>query len=241
MISAQVNNVLCPKAYLINRPSVIGLHPLPPPPLKSVRCPPSKFRAPTIKITTNALKCRQSMPVCLSDGGARVGNENQKPTSVEDLLKQQIEKQEYYDEGGNPPGGRGGGSGGGGGGYGDLGGSEEEGSALEETIQVILATLGFIFLYMYIINGAEMTRLAKDYIKYILGGKKSIRLTRFFYQWTRFCKRFKPKKTDRHWLEKAIITTPTWWDSPEKYKLMLRAYMRKKSQRQSNDNEYDHE
>lgn len=74
-----------------------------------------------------------------------------KKSSVEDVLKQQIEKREYYD-GGNPPGGRGGGSGGGGGGF---GGTEEEGSSgvLEETIQVILATLGFIFLVRILFQG----------------------------------------------------------------------------------------
>ncbi|XP_074308394.1 uncharacterized protein LOC141643230 [Silene latifolia] len=155
--------------------------------------------------------------------GKSVENFGKKP-SVEDLLRQQIEKQEYYDEGGgggNPPGGRGGGGGGDG-----LGGSEEEGfgEILDETIQVILATLGFIFMYVYIINGAEMTRLAKDYLSFLFGGRKSIRLTRAMYQWERFWKNLTAKKErDRFWLEKAIINTPTWWDSPEKYMLLLKA------------------
>ncbi|KAK9683044.1 hypothetical protein RND81_10G114200 [Saponaria officinalis] len=159
--------------------------------------------------------------------GKSIENFGKKP-SVEDLLRQQIEKQEYYDEGGgggNRLGG-GGGGGGGAGGSDGLGGSEEEGFSgiLDETIQVILATLGFIFMYVYIINGAEMTRLAKDYISYLFGGRKSIRLTRAMYQWERFCKKLTEKEeVDKFWLEKAILTTPTWWDSPEKYKLLLRA------------------
>lgn len=64
------------------------------------------------------------------------------------MLKRQIEKREYYDEGGIPPGGKGGGGSGGSGGFGGLGGSEEEGfsGVLDETIQVVMATLGFIFL-----------------------------------------------------------------------------------------------
>ncbi|KAH9608592.1 hypothetical protein KSS87_022199, partial [Heliosperma pusillum] len=122
-----------------------------------------------------------------------IENYGKKP-SVEDLLRQQIEKQEYYDEGGgdgNPPGGRGGG------GRGDgLGGPEEEGFAgiLDETFQVILATLGIIFMYVYIINGAEMTRLAKDYLTFLFGGRKSIRVTQAMYQWERFYKNLTAKK-----------------------------------------------
>uniref|UniRef100_A0A803L3R6 Uncharacterized protein n=1 Tax=Chenopodium quinoa TaxID=63459 RepID=A0A803L3R6_CHEQI len=211
-----VNNVFCPKAYVnvVTRHNVKGLHPLPSVPVAFVRCPPLKFQAP-LKISTNAVECKQSMPVCLSGGEARAGNGNQEPLwksfgkaienlgkkpSVEDLLKQQIEKREYYDE-------------------------EGFSGVLDETVQVILATFGFIFLYMYIINGAEMTRLAKDYIKYVFGGKKSIRLSRALYQWESFCKNLTEKKeTDRYWLERAIIRTPTWWDSPEKYKRILKAY-----------------
>ncbi|MBA0637004.1 hypothetical protein Godav_029015, partial [Gossypium davidsonii] len=75
-----------------------------------------------------------------------IGNFGKKQ-SIEDVLRQQIEKQDYYDEGSgqNPPRGGGGGSSGGGDGFGE---SEDEGPSgiLDETMQVILATLGFIFL-----------------------------------------------------------------------------------------------
>ncbi|KAL9226473.1 hypothetical protein vseg_002282 [Gypsophila vaccaria] len=161
--------------------------------------------------------------------GKSIENFGKKP-SVEELLRQQIEKQEYYDEGGgggNRLGGKGGGGGRGGGGDG-LGGSEEEGfsGALDETIQVILATLGFIFMYVYIINGAEMTRLAKDYIAYLVGGRKSIRLARAMEQWERFCKHVtETEEEDKFWLEKAILNTTTWWDSPQKYELILKAIL----------------
>ena len=72
-----------------------------------------------------------------------------KGQSIEDMLRQQIEKREFYDGGSekNPPSGGGGGGGGGVGGDGS-GESEDEGlvGIIDETMQVILATIGFIFL-----------------------------------------------------------------------------------------------
>lgn len=69
-----------------------------------------------------------------------------------------------------------------------------------------------------------MSRLAKDYIKYLFGGNKSARLRRAMYKWGRFYKKLtQKKKTDPMWLEKAIINTETWWDSPEKYRRLARA------------------
>lgn len=70
-----------------------------------------------------------------------------KEKSVEDLLKQQIEKQEYFDGGdggGDRPGG------GGGGGDDASGGAEDEGipGILDELGQVVLATMGFICLVL---------------------------------------------------------------------------------------------
>lgn len=75
-----------------------------------------------------------------------------KESSIEDVLRQQIEKNEFYEDkdSGTRGGGSGGGgnSGGGGGGADPSGGSEDEGFAgiIDETLQVILATIGFIFL-----------------------------------------------------------------------------------------------
>ncbi|CAO2831087.1 unnamed protein product [Amaranthus hypochondriacus] len=270
MISTQLNIVSCPKGGLISIHNIRRLHSLPLFPATTVFCPPLKCPGP-MKVTSNTFKWKQSLPVCSSGGQARAGNGNQEPlwksfgkafenfgkkSSVEDVLKRQIEKREYYDEGGIPPGGKGGGGSGGSGGFGGLGGSEEEGfsGVLDETIQVVMATLGFIFLYFYIINGAEMTLLAKDFIKYIFGGKPSIRLSRVLKDWERIFKSFREKEmVDRYWLERAIIFTPTWWDHPEKYKRILIDSMQSTSEqstsgqstskqstsRQSADPEYD--
>ncbi|XP_022755991.1 uncharacterized protein LOC111303811 [Durio zibethinus] len=150
--------------------------------------------------------------------------------SIEDVLKQQIEKQEYFDEdsGKNPPRGGGGNGGFGGGGS---GGSKDEGHSgiLDETLQVILATFAFILLYLYIITGEEIALLVKDYIRFLSGGSKSARLSRFMYTWGKFFKFFEllteKKKDDKYWLQKAKITTPTWYDSSGKHKRVLKSHL----------------
>lgn len=69
-----------------------------------------------------------------------------KAQSIEDLLRQQIEKGEYYDGGGSggrkPP--RGGGGGGGFGGFWD----KSFGGMSDEILQVVLAAIGFLVLVL---------------------------------------------------------------------------------------------
>ncbi|XP_062082404.1 uncharacterized protein LOC133788818 [Humulus lupulus] len=207
----------------------------------------SSSAAPRGLNCTPLLKPRRSVPVCLSNTGAGGDNEGSPPwkafekvvgnftkgNSIEDVLRKQIEKKEFYqdrDGGGMPPPG----GGGGGGGPDFSGGSEDEGffGILDETLQVVLATLGFIFLYIYIINGEELIKLAKDYIKYIFKGTESIRLKRVLNKWRRFFRKLTEKKVyDKYWLEREIINTPTWWDSPEKYRRLLRDDSETKSRR----------
>ncbi|KAK8515702.1 hypothetical protein V6N13_139329 [Hibiscus sabdariffa] len=201
-----------------------------------------------------ASKCRHGNTLCRLGGEDKPAGDNEvspwsaiekamgnfgKQQSIEDVLRQQMEKQEFAYEGSgkNPPGNGGGGGGGGGDGF---GGSEDESLSgiFDETLQVVLATIGFIFLYVYIITGEELARLAKDYLKYLFGGSKSVRLRRAMFQWRSFFEKLTEKKEyDKYWLEKAIITTPTWYDGPDKYRMVLSSYIEYEDEDDEDDND----
>ncbi|XP_071689895.1 uncharacterized protein [Rutidosis leptorrhynchoides] len=139
-----------------------------------------------------------------------------KEQSLEDVLRQQMEKGDYYD--GDPPSG-----GGGGGGSGGFGGTEDEGFAgiLDDILQATLAILALIVMYLYIIAGDQVILFLTDTFNFIIG-KKGPRLRTIMYNFANFYQKFRAKVPyDPYWLEKEIITTPTWWDSPEKYQRIL--------------------
>ncbi|KAF9591373.1 hypothetical protein IFM89_004058 [Coptis chinensis] len=196
------------------------------------------FTVTSRRPTTNVSSYKRCNTVCLFGGERKAGNGDEaspwksleqamqgfrKERSVQDVLREQMQKKEFSDEfgggGGKPPdSGRGGGSDGSG------GGSEDEGMAgvLDEVVQVVLATLGFMFLYYYILQGAEITRLAKDIIRYIFTKKQSVRLSRLSYQMQAFYRHLTRKEeVQQDWLERAIINTPTWWHNPARLKRVL--------------------
>ncbi|KAI4332031.1 hypothetical protein L6164_016972 [Bauhinia variegata] len=165
------------------------------------------------------LKSWQPLPVCLAGGTGMMDNKDEgspwkalekasekfKGQSIEDVLRQQIEKGEYSGNGGSGgkrPGGGGGGSGG-----------SEEGDfseKLDETLQIVLATIGFIFMYIYSINGVEITKLTRDYINYLFTGNKTVRLKRAMYKWGRFYQHLTRKKlVDPSSFEKSVHDTTT--------------------------------
>ncbi|KAG6525339.1 uncharacterized protein LOC122046771 [Zingiber officinale] len=63
-----------------------------------------------------------------------------------------------------------------------------EGFQVEELVQVIMAIIGVIFLYILITKGQELSLLARDYIRYLLGAKASARLIRTMDKWSRYAK-----------------------------------------------------
>lgn len=81
----------------------------------------------------------------------------------------------------------------------------------------------YVLQYIYLIRGAELTRLARDYVKYLLGGAPSMRLQKSWDKWERFCDKFIIKVDTREdWLERAIVSTPTWWHKPRKLARLAR-------------------
>ncbi|GLT96690.1 hypothetical protein SLE2022_142960 [Rubroshorea leprosula] len=137
----------------------------------------------------------------------------EKESPILDVLKDQMQKKEYYDGGkgsSNPPRGRGGG----GGGSGNDQGPEDESlsGVVDETMKVVLATIGIIVLYACVINGEEYLLLMRDYITFLSCGNKSTRLIQVMDKWRRFYEKLTEKKVyDKYWLEKAIISIRTMY------------------------------
>ncbi|KAG4946194.1 hypothetical protein AAZX31_15G131500 [Glycine max] len=155
-----------------------------------------------------ALKSRRPLHVCFAASGQGMMENNRdfqskslqeamgqwKGQSIEDILRQQMEK---GGSGGKPPGGRGGG----GGSDSSSGGSD---GMSNETLQVVLASVSFILMYIFVINGLELLKLFKDCIKFVSGRGQSVRLKRAVYKWVRIFKNIIEKmEAARNGLEKA--------------------------------------
>ncbi|CAN6448767.1 unnamed protein product [Victoria cruziana] len=178
----------------------------------------------------NTCSSQRCTPVCAFGRGGKPGKANEgvpwnplqnimdkfkKELTVQDVLKEQKRAKQMEFDDGDDDGGDGKGTGGGGDGSGE---SEDESfaGALDELLQVILAAAGFSFLYYYIINGEEFSRLLRDYIRYLFGGRKSVRLTRALDRWEIFLEKLNADTRVRpDWLEREILSTPTWWYDPE--------------------------
>ncbi|KAK4256370.1 hypothetical protein QN277_009246 [Acacia crassicarpa] len=210
--------------------------------------PPSRISLSLRGEPSSALQCvpfsksRQPLHVCFAGDKGMMGNNSEdspwkalekamdkfKVQSIEDVLQEQIRKGQYLDDGDSgakPPRG-GGGDGGSGEGP---GGSEEEssGAKLDDTLQTVFATLGIVFLYIYILTGKELVKLAKDYIRYLFTGKESFRLKRAMAQWGEYYSDMKEKVVvDKYCLEKAILSTPTWWNDPDDYREVVLNYLK---------------
>lgn len=184
-------------------------------------------------------KCRTCAPICFFGGKGNTSGESKvfswdslkdalrglkKEKTIQDMLRDQMRQREFGDVGGdgNPPG-----SGGGGGGF---DGTEDEGFAgfLDETLQVVMATLAFIFVYIYIIKGSELAKLGRDYITYLLGGVPSMRLKKILDKWKRASDNLSwtPEKEGDDRLVRSILMTPTWWHRPQEIARVLKTNMR---------------
>ncbi|XP_027930757.1 uncharacterized protein LOC114186890 isoform X3 [Vigna unguiculata] len=159
------------------------------------------------------LKSRQPLHLCLAGGQGMMENngdfqskslqeamEQFKGQSIEDILRQQMQK---GGSGDIPPGGRRGG--GGGSDDGSSGGSD---GMSNENLQVVLATVCFVIMYIFVINGLELIKLARDCIKFVSGRGQSARLKRAMHRWVKLYENIIEKKEAvKNGLEKAC----TYW------------------------------
>uniref|UniRef100_A0A0E0K255 Glycine-rich protein n=1 Tax=Oryza punctata TaxID=4537 RepID=A0A0E0K255_ORYPU len=167
-------------------------------------------------------------PLCASSGKVNPEAENdpfmeslkkamddaKKPRPIQDLLKEQIAKLREQGSGG------GGGNRNRRGGNGDSGGPEDESfkESLDELVQVILATVAFILVYIHIIRGEELYRLARDYTRYLVTGKRTARLKRAMQKWRNFSESFMQSEgSQEDQYERAATSKPTWWQQPQKF------------------------
>lgn len=152
-----------------------------------------------------------------------------KQQSIPDMLMEQMAKIRVLGSGGN--GGnkkRYGGSGGG------SDGPEDESfkESLYEIVQVLLATVAFTLMYIHIIRGEELYRLARDYTRYLVTGKRTARLKRAMLNWRDFFKGITKKdSTQEDSYERPIASeVPMWWQQPQKFvhriKELCRGYLR---------------
>ncbi|CAN0857928.1 hypothetical protein LINGRAHAP2_LOCUS6994 [Linum grandiflorum] len=173
-----------------------------------------------------------------------------KGKSLEDVLRDQMNQnnQELVEGGiGDFPPSDGGDGNGGEGGEGFEG--PEDDDILDETLQVVLASVGFFLVYRYILDGEGMMKIVKDYFKFLFTGKQSVRLGKAFDRWEELRETVwdivsSPwtktiVKEDELWLERQIIKTQTVFDNPAKYKRMYRGKVGGKYVKAPRDNNDD--
>ncbi|XP_047082014.1 uncharacterized protein LOC124692645 [Lolium rigidum] len=137
-----------------------------------------------------------------------------KPRPIQDVLKEKLTMLREQASGG------GGGNGNRRGGNGGSGGPEDESfkESLDEIVQVILATVAFILVYIHIIRGEELYRLARDYTRYLVTGKRTARLKRSMQQWRNFSEKFMQNDgSQEERYERPASSEPMWWQQPQKF------------------------
>ncbi|KAL6903583.1 hypothetical protein ACP4OV_004396 [Aristida adscensionis] len=151
--------------------------------------------------------------------------------SIQDLLLEQIDKIRGHGSGGN--GGNKNRYGGGGG----SDGPEEESfkESLYELIQILLATVAFILVYIHIIRGEELYRLARDYTRYMVTGKRTARLKRAMLNWRDFSESITKKdSTQEDLYGRPIASESRWWQQLQRFvhrlEELCRGYLRPHAQ-----------
>jgi hypothetical protein len=76
--------------------------------------------------------------------------------------------------------------------------------------------------YIHIIRGEELYRLARDYTKYLVTGKRTARLKRAMLNWRDFSEGIIKKDSAQEDLYgRSVDSESRWWQQPQKFILRL--------------------
>ncbi|KAL5214593.1 hypothetical protein ABZP36_003745 [Zizania latifolia] len=92
-----------------------------------------------------------------------------------------------------------------------------------------------LFFYIHIIRGEELYRLARDYIRYLVTGKRTFQLKRAMLNWHNFSEGITKKdSTQEDTFERSVASEPMWWQQPLKFvhpiEELCRGYLRPHAQ-----------
>ena len=93
----------------------------------------------------------------------------------------------------------------------------------------------FVLQYIHIIRGEELYRLARDYTRYLVTGKRTARLKRAMLNWRDFSESITKKDGPEDDLYRTpIASESTWWQQPQKFvhnlEELCRGYLRPHAQ-----------
>ncbi|KAF2934698.1 hypothetical protein DAI22_04g181400 [Oryza sativa Japonica Group] len=71
--------------------------------------------------------------------------------------------------------------------------------------------------YIHIIRGEELYRLARDYTRYLVTGKRTSRLKRAMLNWHNFCEGITNKDSVQESTFERSTSEPMWWQQPLKF------------------------
>jgi len=99
-----------------------------------------------------------------------------------------------------------------------------------------LSSASFMMQYVHIIRGEELYRLARDYTRYLVTGKRTARLKRAMLNWRDFSERITKKDStqEEDYYGRSVSSESTWWQQPKQLARRLeelcRGYLRPHAQ-----------
>lgn len=94
--------------------------------------------------------------------------------------------------------------------------------------------VSFVMQYIHIIRGEELYRLARDYTRYLVTGKRTARLKRAMLNWRDFSESISKKDSAQEDYGRSHSSESTWWQQPQqlvrRMEELCRGYLRPQAQ-----------